>query len=83
MTPSEILKALQQNLIHNRMNFKLYGRKHWTFAMELRNRLFYGEFLKYYPRANTYGDLLETDPGSVDMSWELDRRPEFGGTYHN
>lgn len=62
-------QSLQQNLIHNRMNFKLFGRKHWTFVMELRNRLFYGEFLKYYPRTNTYGDLLETDPGSVDMSW--------------
>lgn len=61
--------SLQQNLIHNRMNFRYDFDAHWNIGLELRNRLFYGEFLKYFPSSNSYGSLLEEDPGIVDMQW--------------
>lgn len=61
--------SLQQNLIHNRMNFRYYANQNLSFGLELRNRIFYGEFLKYYPPSATYGTILDKDPGSVDMNY--------------
>lgn len=34
---------LQDNLIHNRLNFKWFPDEHWTFRAELRTRVFYGD----------------------------------------
>jgi len=66
---SKQTQSIQQNLIHNRMNFRYYANKQITVGLELRNRIFYGEFLKYYPPTMTYGDLLEVDPGVVDLNF--------------
>lgn len=58
--------TLQQNLIHHRFNTRYQIDTAWELGVEFRNRAFYGEFLKAAPG---YGDLLEHDPGMVDMSW--------------
>ncbi len=60
------VQTLQQNLLHHRLNTRLQLDTSWQLGVELRNRVFYGEFLKYAPG---YGDLLEQDPGLIDMSW--------------
>ncbi|MDX2362591.1 MAG: hypothetical protein QNK23_17415 [Crocinitomicaceae bacterium] len=56
------------NLLHNRLNFKWMPNKHWTFSIEMRNRVFYGETQKLNPNFNS---LIGTDPGVIDMSWNL------------
>jgi hypothetical protein len=66
--------TLQQNLIHNRLNFRYDLKPNLQAGLELRNRLFYGEFLKNAPG---YGDLLEMDPGIVDMTWSWINNKEF------
>ena len=33
---------VQDNLLHNRLNFKYYINNNWTFKSDLRNRIFYG-----------------------------------------
>lgn len=62
-------RSLQQNFIHNRLNLRYAPSQHWEGALELRNRFFYGEFLKYYPTTASYGSFLEPDPGMLDMNW--------------
>ena len=37
---------LNENLIHNRLNFKGYVNENITFAAEFRNRLFTGDMVK-------------------------------------
>lgn len=56
------------NLIHNRLNFKWYPNNNWTFQLELRNRIFYGETMKLNP---LFADAIGTDNGTIDMSWNL------------
>ena len=59
---------VNDNLIHNRLNFKTYAGSRLTFALELRNRFMYGEAVKSFPG---YADILEVDKGWVDMTWNL------------
>lgn len=74
-------QSLQQNLIHHRLNVRYAPVKGLELAAEFRNRIFYGEFLKYYPGNATYGSLLEPDPGYVDMNWSwMDTRNLVGHT---
>lgn len=52
----------QQNQIHNRLNFKWYISPSFSFKMDLRNRLFWGDelnevFLENLDQANDYFDL--------------------------
>ena len=37
------------NLIHNRLNFKMYANDNLTLAIELRNRIFWGTSVKSIP----------------------------------
>lgn len=67
-------QTLQQNLIHHRLNTRFQLDTSWEMGVELRNRAFYGEFLKYAPG---YGDLLEQDAGLIDMSWSWINKPNF------
>ena len=66
--------TLQQNLFHHRINFRYNMKHNFVGGLELRNRAFYGEFLKY---AKGYGDQLEYDPGLVDLSWSWINNPAF------
>ncbi len=56
------------NLIHNRLNFKYYPNTKWTFSVEMRNRIFYGETVELDP---TYATSIGRDNGVVDLSWNL------------
>jgi hypothetical protein len=62
------------NLIHNRINLKVYGGTHFTFATELRNRLFTGDMVKINPY---YPVMIGADQGWVDMSWNLISEKSF------
>lgn len=60
--------ARLDNLIHNRLNFKAYLRPQLTLAAETRNRLFFGDMVKFDPG---YARTVATDQGFVDLSWNL------------
>lgn len=61
-------KMLQDNLLHNRLNFSWYISNAFTFKADLRTRIFYGETVRSTPN---YGDLVN-DPNNdyFDLSWE-------------
>lgn len=59
-----------ENLFHNRINFKAYLNDHLTVAAEVRNRLFTGDMTML---GTTFTDLITMDPGVVDMSWNIIR----------
>lgn len=62
------------NLLHNRLNFKGYINDNLTFAAEFRNRLFTGDMV----RSNSnYSEMTKSDPGMVDLSWNLINKPSF------
>ncbi len=60
--------VIYENLLHNRLNFRIYLTEDITFAAEFRNRLFTGDMVKSYPG---YSDMIGTDEGWVDMSWNI------------
>ncbi len=65
---------INDNLLHNRLNFKGYLNDHLTFAAEFRNRLFTGDMVK---SGRAYAELIGTDPGFVDMSWNIVNKNSF------
>ena len=56
---------ITSNLINNRLNFRWDVSEGMTSALEVRNRLFYGEQVKYTPG---FGRFLDEDMGLVDLS---------------
>lgn len=55
------------NLIHNRLNFRFIPTKKITIGLEVRNRIFTGETVnESYPQ---YGEILDNDDGYLDLSW--------------
>jgi hypothetical protein len=65
---------LNENLIHNRLNFKAYLNDKITFAAEFRNRLFTGDMVRY---GRPYAGLIGDDDGAVDMSWNIIEEQSF------
>jgi hypothetical protein len=61
------------NLIHNRLNLKGYLGDHITFAIELRSRIFTGDAVS----DSNYPKLIGTDPGVIDLSWNLASEKSF------
>ncbi len=51
---------LVDNLVHNRLNFKWYMNDKLTLVLEARNRLIYGDMIRYIPN---YADIIEKDQG--------------------
>ena len=47
---------MQDNLIHNRLNFKWYPNDHWTLYAEARNRIFFGDLVRLTP---DYADQID------------------------
>jgi hypothetical protein len=69
---------MNDNLVHNRLNFKGYFSDKVTMALELRNRLFIGDMVK---AGFSYSDIVADDQGFVDLSWNLlDKRSFFLNT---
>lgn len=69
---------VNENLIHNRLNFKGYLNENITFAAEFRNRLFTGDLVRI---GTSYSESIGSDQGWVDMSWNiLDKQSFFLNT---
>ncbi len=69
---------------HNRLTVKWMPDSNWTFDAEIRNRLFYGEWVRFQPG---WADMLDRDKGWADLSFvpvdrpadrERGRRPPLG-----
>jgi hypothetical protein len=52
------------NLIHNRLNFKWYLSKNFTFSTDMRNRFVYGDYVKAIPG---YDKILSNDNGYLNF----------------
>ena len=65
---------VNDNLIHNRLNFKGYINENITFAAEFRNRLFTGDMVK---SGNSYSRQIGSDQGWVDLSWNILNKQSF------
>lgn len=65
---------LNENLLHNRLNFKGYINENMTIAVEFRNRLFTGDLVRM---GDYYSDRIGADPGLVDLSWNLLKEPSI------
>ena len=59
---------INDNLIHNRLNFKAYAGSHLSGSIELRNRIFTGDNVRLNP---DYSTMIGYDPGLIDMSWNI------------
>lgn len=62
----------QNNLIHNRLNFRIYPIKSITAGLEIRTRFFTGDQVNRTPG---YASLVDMDPGIVDLSWAWVNKP--------
>lgn len=65
---------VQDNLLHNRLNFKYYLNDQWTFKLDLRNRIFYGNrsiFLQNFDEdaGNDFVDLSGNIVNSDGLLW--------------
>ncbi len=60
--------AIQDNFLHNRLNFRVYMNPKLTAGLELRTRFFYGETKKLNP---FYSAAIDFDPGLVDASFNV------------
>lgn len=56
------------NLIHNRFNLKWQPSSHFTGALEVRNRLFWGEEISLVPN---YASQLQNRNEAFDLTWNL------------
>jgi hypothetical protein len=63
-----------ENLLHNRLNFRGYISDNITFSAELRNRLFTGDLVRL---GSYYTDLIGADDGLVDLSWNVIEKQSF------
>lgn len=62
-------KMMQDNLLHNRLNFSWYISDAFTFKADLRTRIFYGETVRSTP---SYGDLVDNANNDYfDLSWNI------------
>jgi hypothetical protein len=65
---------VNENIIHNRLNFKGYINENVTFAAEFRNRLFTGDMVR---SDASYADINGKDKGLMDLSWNLLNKKSF------
>jgi hypothetical protein len=59
---------INDNLLHNRLNFNASIGEHFCVTAEIRNRLFTGDMVK---TGKSYTSIVSTDPGWMDLSWNL------------
>lgn len=62
---------------HNRLTLKWTPGDEWTFDLEVRNRLFYGEWVRYQPG---WAEALDADGGLADLSFVPIKRPALIGS---
>ena len=54
------------NILHNRLNFRLDATRNFRLFLEGRNRILYNEMFAEIPGVR---DIFKNDPGLADMSW--------------
>lgn len=59
------------NLLHNRLNLKIYASEAFTVSVELRNRLFWGNSVQNIPN---YADLIDENQ-NIDLSVNIIDEP--------
>lgn len=64
--PGFDVNNLGMNILHNRLNFKWYTSTKFTTVVEMRNRLMFGNLVKYFPG---YMATVDVDNGLLDLSW--------------
>lgn len=65
---TDSLDFLYLNQIHNRLNFRWYASNELTFAVEARNRLFFGQMIREFPE---YEESIDDDNGFLNMGTVL------------
>ncbi len=65
---TDSLDFLFLNQIHNRLNFRWFATSKLTFAVEARNRLFFGQMIREYPG---YEESINTDNGYFNLGTVL------------
>lgn len=65
---------VNDNLIHNRLNFRGYFNDNITFAAEFRNRLFTGDMVRI---GRSYSEMTASDLGWIDLSWNILNEQSF------
>lgn len=60
---------INDNLIHNRLNFDWYPNEKLTFKAGVRNRVFTGESLKFFPDYDEF--ITGSELGILDMNWNV------------
>jgi len=65
---------INDNLLHNRLNFKGYVNENLTFAVEVRNRLFTGDMVR---TGASYSEMIGRDQGIADLSWNVLNEQSF------
>jgi hypothetical protein len=64
---------INDNLLHNRLNFKWLPNDNIQFSIGLRNRLFTGETVKQYP---DYGWIIkQSETGKANLMWNAVNEP--------
>ena len=62
---------------HNRVVLRYTPDTLWSFGLEMRNRLFYGEWVRVQPG---FADVLDQDGGLLDLAFVPVRRPALIGS---
>ncbi len=65
---------INDNLIHNRLNFRLYAGSAITIGLEMRNRFFTGDMVRMDP---AYAGRLAGDRGLIDMTTNVFNENSF------
>lgn len=60
------------NLIHNRLNLKVYFNDKFTASAEVRNRVFWGNSVQSIPN---YASLIDSQNSTIDLSSFLVKKP--------
>lgn len=64
--------VLNDNLLHNRLNLKVYISNEFSAALEIRNRIFWGNTVQDTPN---YALLINLDNQDIDLSFNLIDKP--------
>ncbi|GAB1453185.1 hypothetical protein MASR2M47_32410 [Draconibacterium sp.] len=64
ISETDSLDYLFLNQIHNRLNFRWFATDKLTFALEARNRLFFGQMIKEFPE---YEESINSDNGFFNL----------------
>lgn len=64
-------QQISDQLIHNRVNIKYFPHANWTFKVDFRNRLFYGENVKLTPEFNEL--VTDVNNDYLDLSVTLSK----------